>query len=122
MNDDRPVRPLDRDDYERAYIVLSALKLKAVLGEDRPLWGILRDFHQDRAPGGSRVGPDDLVGDEAASAEVTHALIVLELLAGGTTMIHDRPTLASQTVCRVPGCPNTTTTALCWQHELDAST
>jgi hypothetical protein len=112
------LRPVDRDDYERAYIVLHALKLKAMLGEDRPLWEILHEIHAEGA-GNARVTADDLVGDDAASAEVTQALVLLELLKRGHTSIPDRPAMAAQTVCGVPGCPNLTTTARCLQHELE---
>jgi hypothetical protein len=65
------------------------------------------------------VQPDDLIGDDAAAAEVQHGLIVLELLMRGETMIHDRRTHAPHSRCSVRGCPNLTTTALCLQHELE---
>ena len=113
-------RPLDRDDYERTYAAMTALKLKAVLGEDRPLWEILHDLHQEyMSSRDRRVLPDDLIGDDAAAAEVQHGLIVLELLMRGDTTIADRPRRAVQTACSVPGCPRLTTTALCLEHELE---
>jgi hypothetical protein len=116
---EREQRPIDKDDYERVYIVLMAMKLKAVLGEDRPLWEILRDIREENARDDSRLMPGDLVGDEAASVEVTHALIVMEQLMRGSGTVPAGPALASQTVCSVSGCPNLTTTALCLQHELE---
>lgn len=119
MQADPPHRPLDRGDYERTYIAMSALKLKAMLGEDRPLWEIIRDMHVAYASGDSRVLPDDLVGDDAAAAEVQHGLIVLELLMRGDSTIRDSPPMAVKTVCSVADCPNLTTTALCLKHELE---
>lgn len=119
MSDER--RPLDRNDYERVYAVLHALQLKAVHGEDRELWDILRDLHQENV-GGGRVTPDDLIGDEAAAAEITHALIVMEMLMRGETTIRVGAGFSAlQTVCAVPGCPNLTTTSLCLHHELEQS-
>lgn len=111
-------RPLDADDYRRTYVALMAMKLKVQLGEDRPLWEIIRDCHEEYVED-SRVTPDELVGDDAAAAEVTHGLIVLEMLMRGDLTIRDRPTAGVQTVCGVAGCPNLTTTALCLQHELE---
>jgi hypothetical protein len=115
---DAPRRPLDRDDYHRTYAALMALQLKVQRGEDRPLWEILRDLHEQHVDE-SRVLTDELVGDDAAAAEVAHGLIVLEMLMRGDFTIRDGPTRAPQTVCSVSGCPNLTTTSLCLQHELD---
>lgn len=116
---DEPRRPLDRDDYQRTYAVMLALQSRAQHGEDRALWEILRELHEENV-GDSRVTPDDLIGDDAAAAEVTHGLIVLEMLMRGEPTIRDRPLQAVPTVCSVPGCPNRTTTSLCLQHELES--
>ncbi|MGS2615132.1 hypothetical protein ACVCAH_11495 [Micromonospora sp. LZ34] len=112
------VRPLDRDDYERLYAVLHALRSKAYADEDRPVWEILRDIHEEYLSPHHPVPLDDLVGDQAASREISHAMIVVERLMRGLTTISRRPTNGVAGVCATTGCPNLTFATYCWHCEL----
>lgn len=106
-------RPLERPDYQRLHVVLLALQLKGVFGEDRPLWEILRDLHESSPPAGLSL--DEFVGDAGASAEVQRALIVAEALVHGTNTMPARAISAVSTICSTRGCPNTKHTVYCWQ-------
>lgn len=116
--DNRPRRAIDRDDFLRAHAVIYALDLKSRDNEHRPLWLILREFYEMRDPQTMRVTLDDIVGDEAARREITHALHVLETLAGGDLNIHDRPTRAPKGVCATADCDNETFATYCLSCEL----
>ncbi len=116
--DNRPRRAIDRDDFLRLHAVLYALDLKSRDDEKRPLWAILREFYEIRDPQTMRVTLDDIVGDEAARRETTHALLVLENLATGELTIYDRPTRAPKGVCATPDCDNETFATYCLGCEL----
>jgi len=121
VSDDRPQRDLDRDDYERVYAVLMAMDYK--LGETsdvrQPLWEYLRDLHEQYGVS-TRISPDDLVGDEAAAAEVSFAKIVMEKLQRGETTTNlDRIPIAPTSTCAARGCDQRTATTYCLHHELE---
>ncbi|MFE2174417.1 hypothetical protein [Kitasatospora sp. NPDC059462] len=116
MAEDR--RPINNSDFERIYAVLHALRAKAFEGdEDRPVWEILHELHEEYVEG-RPVPLDDLIGDEGASREITHALIVLEVLKRGENMVPAGRPMAVERRCATPGCPNTTVAALCWHCEI----
>ncbi|MGY0466957.1 hypothetical protein ACW14Y_42860 (plasmid) [Kitasatospora sp. cg17-2] len=112
-------RPIDRSDYQRIYAILHALQLKAMENDDRPLWEILRELHEDYLHADAPVPLDDLVGDRASSRELQHALIVIERLMRGSSDVRAAPTVGAATVCAKPGCPNLTYASLCWHCELE---
>ncbi|MEU1425261.1 hypothetical protein [Kitasatospora sp. NPDC005751] len=114
-------RLIDRSDYQRIYAILHALQLKAVDKDERPLWEILREHHEDYLHSDSPVPLDDLVGDRPSSKELQHALIIVERLMRGSTTVRAKPTVGVATVCATPGCPELTYTSLCLSCELKQS-
>src|SRR3954451_14079134 len=98
-----------------------ALKLKAMLGDDRPLWKILVDLREEKLNEAARLPRDELVGDEAANREVTFALIALEMMMRGETTI---PMSAGESgvqhLCAYPGCTQITSALYCLHHELES--
>ncbi|MFF1872822.1 hypothetical protein [Kitasatospora herbaricolor] len=100
---DEAQRPIDSSDFERIYAVLQALRAKAFKGDDdRPVWEILHELHEDYVEG-QPVPLEDLIGDEGASREITHALITLELLKLGKTMVPVERPMAVESRCATGG-------------------
>lgn len=121
MTQSDDLRPLDIDDYRRTYVVMLALRAKAIHGDERPMWEILHDLHEQYI---SNAEPhlEGLLGDDGPLREVTFGLVVLERLLQGR---FDVPSstgeqLGNQRQCAQPQCREMTSGRYCLHHELES--
>lgn len=111
-------RPIGPHDYSRILAVIHALEMKAIGGEDGPMWELLRETHANYLSEDPPLPLDDLVGDAAVSREINHARIVLTDLTRGQTQTMATGVAPSQQRCANQDCNNLTYGRLCPQCEL----
>lgn len=109
-------RPIIRQDFERAVLLLNSLRVFCMQQDQTHLWEMLREIHEQHL-----ISPpeDDPVPERFLSREFSHALILIESIAWGDGLMPAREIAASITACSILGCPEPTYGTYCLHHELE---